>query len=305
MKIISFLLLFPLIAFAQYPKSEFYKTLDSINDILYQTKIVRYIDKDNKAFYLRKINANEKGDILLIDTLSSDQKKNRHLIFNLLDIKKFIINGNKIQLINQKNLKVGTITNVEIQYMKPIIKELENLTFLTKNKEPELTKQEAIAYIKSYYSDFYTSSDQYSNDYGITREGYEREDRKITANYKVEINNCNFKMTFDTYKWPYDELKGTRVIEFNFTEIDSITEGPSEVRDDMQHPGFLIDINWNILFNFKKNKNATIVSKYENEELQENVQQMELKIYKFTEFYNFYEDKIVKAFERLRKLCLN
>ena len=35
------------------------------------------------------------------------------------------MDGNKIQLLDQKNQKVGTITNIEIQYMKPIIKQLD------------------------------------------------------------------------------------------------------------------------------------------------------------------------------------
>ncbi len=130
MKIISFLLLVPYFVLAQYPKSPFYKTLDSINSILYQTRTVRFIDKDNNYFFLRKIKANKKGDVLLIDSLTSDYKKNNQLIFNILKIKEFKMDGNKIQLLDQKNQKIGTIINVEIQYMKPIIKQLAALRVL-------------------------------------------------------------------------------------------------------------------------------------------------------------------------------
>lgn len=130
MKIISFLLLVPYFALAQYPKSPFYKTLDSINSILYQNRTARFIDTDNNYFYLRKIKANTKGDVILIDSLTSDYKKNNPLIFNVLNIMEFKMDGNKIQLLDQKNQKVGTIINIEIQYIKPIIKELAALRVL-------------------------------------------------------------------------------------------------------------------------------------------------------------------------------
>ena len=130
MKIISFLLLVPYFVLAQYPKSPFYKTLDSINSILYQNRTARFIDTDNNYFYLRKIKANTKGDVILIDSLTSDYKKNNPLIFNVLNIMEFKMDGNKIQLLDQKNQKVGKIINIEIQYIKPIIKELAALRVL-------------------------------------------------------------------------------------------------------------------------------------------------------------------------------
>ena len=122
---------------AQYPKSPFNKTLDSINSVLYQNRTARFIDKDNNYFYLRKIKANKKGEIILIDSLTSDNKKNNPLIFNLLNIKEFKMDGNKIQLLDQKNQKVGTIINIEIQYIKPIIKELDALRVLCILNEKE------------------------------------------------------------------------------------------------------------------------------------------------------------------------
>ena len=127
MKLCIYFLLFSMSLFAQYPKSPFYKTLDSINSILYQNRTARFIDTDNNYFYLRKIKANTKRDIRLIDSLTSDYKKNNPLIFYLLNIKEFKMDGNKIQLLDQKNQKVGTIINVEIPYMKPMIKELAAL----------------------------------------------------------------------------------------------------------------------------------------------------------------------------------
>jgi hypothetical protein len=122
---------------AQYPKTPFYKTLDSINSILYQNRTARFIDKDNNYFYLRKIKANTKGDIRLIDSLTSDYKKNNQLIFNLVKVKEFKMDGNKIQLLDHKNQKVGTIINIEIQNFKPIIKQLEALRVLCILNEKE------------------------------------------------------------------------------------------------------------------------------------------------------------------------
>ena len=130
MKIISYLLLVPYFVLAQYPKSPFDKTLDSINSILYQNRTARFIDKDNNYYYLRKIKANKKGAVFLIDSLTSDNKKNNLLIFNVLNVKEFKMDGNKIQLLDQKNQKIGTIINIEIQSFKPIIKQLEKLRAL-------------------------------------------------------------------------------------------------------------------------------------------------------------------------------
>jgi hypothetical protein len=123
--------------FAQYPKSPFYKTLDGINSILYKNRTARFIDTDNNYFYLRKIKANTKGDIRLIDSLTSDYKKNNRLILNILKIKEFKIDRNKIQLLDQKNQKAGTIINIEIQYIKPIIKQLDALRVLCILNEKE------------------------------------------------------------------------------------------------------------------------------------------------------------------------
>ena len=130
MKIISYLLLVPYFVLAQYPKSPFDKTLDSINSILYQNRSARFIDKDNNYYYLRKIKANKKGAVFLIDSLTGDNKKNNLLLFNVLNVLEFKMDGNKIQLLDQKNQKVGTIINIAIQYMKPIIKQLDALRAL-------------------------------------------------------------------------------------------------------------------------------------------------------------------------------
>jgi hypothetical protein len=137
MKLYIYFLLFSMSLLAQYSKSPFYKTLDSINSILYQNRTARFIDKDNNYFYLRKIKANTKGDIRLIDSLTSDYKKNNQLIFNLVKVKEFKMDGNKIQLLDKKNQKVGTITNIEIQNFKPIIKQLEALRVLCILNEKE------------------------------------------------------------------------------------------------------------------------------------------------------------------------
>jgi hypothetical protein len=129
MKIISYLLLVPYFVLAQYPKSPFDKTLDSINSILYQNRTARFIDKDN-YYYLGKIKANKKGAVFLFDSLTSDNKKNNLLLFNVLNVLEFKMDGNKIQLLDHKNQKVGTIINIEIQTFKPIIKQLEELRAL-------------------------------------------------------------------------------------------------------------------------------------------------------------------------------
>jgi hypothetical protein len=130
MKIISSLLLVPYFVLAQYPKLPFDKTLDSINSILYQNRTARFIDKDNNYYHLRKIKANKKGAVFLIDSLTGDNKMNNLLLFNVLNVLEFKMDGNKIQLLDHKNQKIGTIINIEIQSFKPIKKQLEELQAL-------------------------------------------------------------------------------------------------------------------------------------------------------------------------------
>lgn len=130
MKIIISFLLFSTLMLAQQHKSAFQKAIDSVNAILYKTKKVRYINLEYDIYNLRKINANKTGNVFLIDTLTSNHKKYHYKIFNLLDVKEFVWKGKEIQIFDNKNQKIGAISNIEIQYIRKFIKQLDVLRLI-------------------------------------------------------------------------------------------------------------------------------------------------------------------------------
>ena len=97
---------------AQYPKTEFQKTLDSINTLLYQTKKVQFINPDYDVYNLRKMQSSPKGNVFLIDYLSDEDRKTNFKLFNLLEVKEFVGKGNQILVLDKNNQKMGVFTKV-------------------------------------------------------------------------------------------------------------------------------------------------------------------------------------------------
>lgn len=128
--ILCLVLLFSFPAKAQHSKSGFNKTVDSINSILYQTKKVMFIHYEDGVYYVRKISATKRGDVFCIDSLNSNGEEVKRKIFNLLELKSFVRDGNKINLINKSQKKIGEITNVFYQDMRELIKQLDALRFI-------------------------------------------------------------------------------------------------------------------------------------------------------------------------------
>lgn len=316
---------------AQLSNSAFHNAVDSINAILKVNQLAYYTDYKQNSAFIKQISVNENGIVRFTDSIAKPENsttgKKQELLpdccpkkttrtLDLSAIKKWDIDFPTAYLKDKNNQTYGRIIGIRKPDLYKLKEQFDKLTALYKKEEtgseyllraPEkpLTKQEAIDFIKSYYADFSTSSDQYSYDYGFAKAGYERPFRKFTANYKVEINDCTFKMTFDTYRWPYQEMKGTTVLVFDLSEIDSIERGANELLELSDQPGHIVVINAVILFHFKKNKNATVLHKEEKEELLEKADQVNLKIYEDPDDSVFTDKTIVKAFERLRELCTN
>jgi hypothetical protein len=122
------------------------------------------------------------------------------------------------------------------------------------SKQP--TKTQAINYIKSYYTNFKTGSYEYAEKDGYPKPGEIKKYRQYTGNYKVVIEGCKFKISYDEISWPNDcntiinydiydwsdvNKKDQKTIEFNLNEIDSISAGNKELGESEV-------INWNMRF---------------------------------------------------------
>jgi hypothetical protein len=125
--ILCILLLFGLSAEAQSFKSSLSKTIIAVNSILSQNKQAYFTDHEKNRHYLRKINASIQGDVFCIDSLANDDEKYKQKIFNLLEIKYFKRSENQINVIYEKDKKNGVISNVRVQDIYALRKELSAL----------------------------------------------------------------------------------------------------------------------------------------------------------------------------------
>lgn len=74
----------------------------------------------------------------------------------------------------------------------------------------KMTKDQTVEFIKDYYSNYKT--------------GYDVDEKYhlLSNNYKVTIEGCNFKISFDEYDHKTALKKKTKEVQFNFSEIKSI-----------------------------------------------------------------------------------
>jgi hypothetical protein len=69
MKFSIYFLLFSMSLFAQLPKSQFDKTVDSINAILKANPLAYYTDNKQNSAFIKKISANEQGIVTFTDSI--------------------------------------------------------------------------------------------------------------------------------------------------------------------------------------------------------------------------------------------
>jgi hypothetical protein len=179
-------------------------------------------------------------------------------------------------------------------------------------QQKELSKKQTIKHIKTYYANFKTGSYEYAEKDGYPKPGEVKKYRQYTGNYKVEIEDCKFKISFDEISWPNDctslidyevynwsdaKIKDRKTIEFNGNEIDSISSGNKE-RGESEI------INWNIRFYSSKNIKITTVPVIRDQFSDKVKYLVDLKInHESKEGNDFSNIEIVKAFQRLVALC--
>jgi len=127
MKLTIYFLLFSVSVVAQNPNIAYQRIVNEINRVLCQTKNIQYINPDKAIFNLRKIQSNPKGDVFLVDSLSNEDTKPHYSMFNVLKVKEFVSKGNKIQVINKNNQRIGTFTNVKKQDRYEFVKNFSAL----------------------------------------------------------------------------------------------------------------------------------------------------------------------------------
>lgn len=170
----------------------------------------------------------------------------------------------------------------------------------------QLTKSQSINHIKSYYANFKTGS------YEVAGKGEAKKYRQYTGDYKVSIDDCKFKISYDEINWPYDcttpidyevynwdnpKNKNCKTIEFDCSEIDSISNGNREIGES----GI---INWNIRFHSAKSIKITNIPVIRNQLSEKEKHQFDLKINtENKEDNDFSNIEIVKVFRRLIALC--
>lgn len=175
-------------------------------------------------------------------------------------------------------------------------------------QQNELTQTQAINYINSYYANFKTGS------YEVAHQGDARKYRQYTGNYKVSIEGCKFKISYDEISWPNDcnttidyevynwdnpNKKNRKTIKFNGDEIDSISSGNREL-------GETEVINWNIRFHSSKSIKITTVPVIQKQFSGKEKHQVDLKINPESKEENDFSNiEIVKAFRRLIASCKN
>jgi hypothetical protein len=165
-------------------------------------------------------------------------------------------------------------------------------------QKQQLTKQETIDAIQSYYEGFKTGSYSYAEAHGkaiAESDNY----TQFTANYSVTINDCNFKMSFDVYDLNTNEIENTTTIEFNLSDVKRLKKGSVE------------RANRNILFEMTKNKKIKVTQKFKNNTIPKQWNHFEIKIYPNYNAYpnqkqpNFEDDMMVNYFNQLITFCKN
>jgi hypothetical protein len=137
-------------------------------------------------------------------------------------------------------------------------------SIVTKAQESKLTKQIAMDSIQSYYTNFETGSDMYSDDWGLNKPGYEKKFRFVTKNYHVVFDDSKFTMTFDTCDFPMNKEKHTTTIEFDLKDIDSLDQGPeTDMRTDLNGESVHVSLSKSINFYASKNKKITVIQHVE------------------------------------------
>ncbi len=148
MKFSTYFLLFSMSLFAQLPKSQFNKTVDSINAILKANPLAYYTDNKQNSAFIKKISANEQGIVTFTDSIAKSiiNKKEpipaccppkRIRTLNLFVIKKWEIIF-PMAYIKDKNKEIyGRIIGLQKVDLYTLKEQFDKLTTLCKKNKTE------------------------------------------------------------------------------------------------------------------------------------------------------------------------
>lgn len=179
-------------------------------------------------------------------------------------------------------------------------------TILSYGQSSELTKQETIDAIKSYYETFKTGSYSYAEANGKAIAGSDNY-TKITDNYIVEITDCYFKMSFDVYNPTNNEIENTTTIALNLNEVKNLKKGKKELLQFKNNNAEVL--NRNIDFQMVKNKKIKVSQRFKDKTSTKEVTHFEIKIYPTYNAFpnqkqpNFVDDLMVNYFSQLLQFC--
>lgn len=125
-------LLVSITAQSQSLKSGLTKTVNAINGLLVQNKIVHFTNQDYALFYPTKINANLQGDLFCVERSTRFGAEKNGLMFNVLQVKSFVINGDNMKALDKNQETIVEIYHSSSQERQTLIKELDALRFICK-----------------------------------------------------------------------------------------------------------------------------------------------------------------------------
>lgn len=180
------------------------------------------------------------------------------------------------------------------------------LLFLTTILTDAQSKQETIDAITSYYEGFKTGSCSYAEDNEKAISGSDNY-TKFTDNYIVEINNCNFKMSYDVYDLTNNEIENSTTIELNLNEVKNLKKSKNEELHFKN--GSKETLNRNILFQMINGKKIKVTQRFKEKTISKEITHFEIKIYPNYDAYpnqkhpDFKDDLIVTYFSQLIAHC--
>lgn len=148
MKIVICILFFTLSVAAQNTKSEFHKTVDSINAILKANPLSYYTDNKQNSAFIKKISANEQGIVTFTDSIPKTERKEKELLpdccrpkrirtLDLFVVKKWDIYFPNAYLKDKNNQTNGRIIGFRKEDLYKLKVQFDKLTTLCRKGETE------------------------------------------------------------------------------------------------------------------------------------------------------------------------
>lgn len=148
MKFRIYFLLFSMSLFAQLPKSQFNKTVDTINAMLKANSLAYYTDNKQNSAFIKKISANKQGIMTFTDSIPKSESTTNNAklklqpdccppkiirTLDLLAVKKWEIYFPIAYLKDKNNQTLGRIIGLRKEDLFKLKEQFDTLTTLTRN----------------------------------------------------------------------------------------------------------------------------------------------------------------------------